>query len=176
MQEILIYFFIAIGLSMDAFSLALAYGTTNIKLNKIFILSLIVGIFHFIMPTIGSIIGISVLEKYITNSTRIVGIVFLILAVEMYLSRNEEKNGTITSIYSMLVFALSVSIDSLTVGLGLSLTEKNIMTAYIIFALTSSLFTLCGLLLGKKISEKFGQKATVIGIVILLSLSVKYLL
>lgn len=176
MQQILIYFFIAIGLSMDAFSLALAYGTTKININKIILLSAIVGIFHFVMPLLGSIIGISILEKYITNSTKIVGIVFLILAIEMYTSKDEEKKGTITSIYSMIVFAITVSIDSLTVGIGLSITDKNMTSAYIIFAIISSIFTLSGLLLGKKISEKYGKKAVLLGIIILLSLSIKYLL
>ena len=42
---------------MDAFSLALIYGTQGItKKNKI-LLSLIVGIYHFIMPLIGVAIG-----------------------------------------------------------------------------------------------------------------------
>jgi len=34
MSDNLIYFFMAIGLSMDAFSLALAYGTTEITIRK----------------------------------------------------------------------------------------------------------------------------------------------
>ena len=44
MSDNLIYFFMAIGLSMDAFSLALAYGTTEITLRKKILLSLTVGI------------------------------------------------------------------------------------------------------------------------------------
>ena len=50
MNNILIYFVMAIGLSMDAFSLALAYGTTKIPINKKVLLSITVGIFHFFMP------------------------------------------------------------------------------------------------------------------------------
>ena len=57
MQQLLIYFFIAIGLSMDAFSLAIAYGTNNIEKKKILILSISVGLFHFFMPVLGSLIG-----------------------------------------------------------------------------------------------------------------------
>ena len=49
MSDNLIYFFMAIGLSMDAFSLPLAYGTTKINVRKKIILSLTVGIFHYIM-------------------------------------------------------------------------------------------------------------------------------
>ena len=49
---------IGISLSMDAFSLALAYGISGITKKEIIILSLIVGIFHFCMPLIGLALGI----------------------------------------------------------------------------------------------------------------------
>ena len=50
MQQLLIYFFIALGLSMDAFSLAIAYGTNKISTKKTIALSLCVGFFHYLMP------------------------------------------------------------------------------------------------------------------------------
>jgi len=173
---ILIYFFIAVGLSMDAFSLALAYGTNNIKFKKIILLSLIVGIFHFIMPLLGSIIGTSIINNLINKSNIIVAVVFILLAIEMFISRNEEKKVTINNLSSMIIFAITVSIDSLSVGIALSLTEKNPAIAYLIFSITSFTFTFLGLILGKKINDKFGKKAIYLGIIILLILSVKYLL
>ena len=57
MSLILLYFFMAIGLSMDAFSLAIVYGTNGIEKKKAIILSLFVGILHFIMPNVGNILG-----------------------------------------------------------------------------------------------------------------------
>lgn len=176
MQQLLIYFFIAVGLSMDAFSLALAYGTNELPTKKSFLLSIIVGIFHFIMPTLGSIIGITFFGDFITKADIIVAIVFLVLAIEMFLSRNEEEKGTITNLLSMIVFAFTVSIDSFSVGIALSLTEKSITTACIIFSLISFIFTFLGLMLGRKISEKFGKKATYLGIIILIVLAFKYLI
>lgn len=46
-MAITVVFLIAISLSMDAFSLSLAYGTFNIRKCSISVLSLIVGIYHF---------------------------------------------------------------------------------------------------------------------------------
>ena len=43
----MVIFLLAIGLSMDAFSLAILYGTLGFTKHKMFILSIIVGIFHF---------------------------------------------------------------------------------------------------------------------------------
>ncbi len=176
MEQNLIYFFIAVGLSMDAFSLALAYGMNEISTKRSILLSIIVGIFHFFMPKLGSIIGITFFESFISKANTIVAIVFIILAIEMFLSRNEEEKGNITNLISMIVFSFTVSIDSFSVGIALSLTEKHLTSACIIFAIVSATFTLSGLILGKKISEKFGHKATYLGIMILIALAIKYLI
>ncbi len=176
MQQLLIYFFIAIGLSMDAFSLSLAYGTNNIPYKKIVLLSLFVGIFHFFMPHLGAIISNTLLSKYIMNANIIVAIILLILALEMYLSRNEEKKGTITSILSILVFSFTVSIDSFSVGIALGLTNKSILLPAIIFSFVSTIFTYLGLVLGEKLYTKYDKKAIYVGIGILVVISLGYLL
>lgn len=176
MNNILIYFVMAIGLSMDAFSLALAYGTTKIPINKKVLLSITVGIFHFFMPKLGALIGIELLLNYIAKANYLVGIIFLILAIEMLLSRKEEKTGSITNMISIILFSFTVSIDSFSVGIALSLTTTNINSPCIIFALISTLFTFLGVELGNKIAYKFENKAEYIGIIILLILGIKYLI
>ena len=155
MNNILIYFVMAIGLSMDAFSLALAYGTTKIPINKKVLLSITVGIFHFFMPRLGALIGTELLLNYIAKANYLVGIIFLILAIEMLLSRKEEKTGSITNMISIILFSFTVSIDSFSVGIALSLTTTDINSPCIIFALISTLFTFLGVELGSKIAYKF---------------------
>ena len=53
----LLVFLMAISLSMDAFSLALAYGTLGMSNKDKIILSLVVGIFHLIMPLLGMLVN-----------------------------------------------------------------------------------------------------------------------
>ena len=175
MNTTLIYFFMAIGLSMDAFSLALAYGTTKIKLKKKIILSLVVGIFHFIMPQLGALLGNELLLNYIAKADYLVGIIFLILAIEMFISRNDEKKGTITNFLSIIIFAFTVSVDSFSVGIALSLTSKTITIACLIFAITSMSFTFLGINIGNQIANKFKKKPEYIGIIILFLLAIKYI-
>ncbi len=160
---------------MDAFSLSLAYGTNKISKNKIILLSIVVGLFHFFMPIAGSIIG-EPLSKLISKADIVVGIIFIILAIEMFISKDEENKIKITNIISIIVFAFTVSIDSFTVGIGLSLTNKNIIIPSTIFSIISFIFTFIGLILGKKLSKTFGKKAIYLGILILLFLGIKYLL
>lgn len=170
-----IYFFMAIGLSMDAFSLAIAYGTNNINKLKILILSILVGIFHFLMPYIGSIIG-SKIFFLIKKSNYIVSTVFFLLAIEMYKSRNEEHNETLTNIISLIIFSATVSIDSFSVGLALGINQNNLIPAFTIFSIISALFTFSGLTLGGYLSLKYGNKSNYLGIIILIVIGIKYLI
>ena len=76
---------------MDAFSLALIYGTEGInKKNKI-LLSVVVGIYHFIMPIIGLTIGNIITSKIIVNTNILVGIILSLIAIEMIISSFKEK-------------------------------------------------------------------------------------
>ncbi len=170
----LIYFFMAVGLSMDAFSLAIAYGTNPIKKERIIILGALVGLFHYIMPSLGSIIG-SYISLIVTKSNYIVSLVFFILAYEMYKSRNEEHSSPLSSILALVIFAFTVSIDSFSVGIALGMEKANLKLAFLIFSLTSAAFTYTGLLLGKKLSQRYGHKAIIFGIIILLFLAIRYL-
>lgn len=174
-MEHLIYFFIAIGLSMDAFSLSIAYGTNKINKIKIIILSTLVGIFHFIMPLIGSNIGQKIFFL-INKSNYIVSIIFFLLSYEMYKSRNEKHEEKLSNIISLIIFPLTVSIDSFSAGLALGINNQNLKVAFIIFSVVSTIFTFLGLTLGKYLSKKFGNKATYLGIVILVLIAIKYLI
>ncbi len=174
MHQFFIYFFIAIGLSMDAFSLAIAYGTNGINFKKIITLSSFVGAFHFLMPYLASLIGKKV--SFITSGANIlVGLIFIIIAIEMYLSKDEEIKGNITDIFSIILFAFTVSIDSFSIGLALSIIDNNLNLAFITFCIVSSIFTFVGLLLGKYLSKKLGKKSTYLGMIILILLALKYI-
>lgn len=159
---------------MDAFSVAIAYGTNRIKINQIIVFSSLIGIFHFFMPIIGSLIGLKI-QKIIPNIDNIVGLVFLILAIQMFITRNDSPEIKKLDILSMIILALSVSIDSFTIGIGFGILKDKIILPAIIFSLTSSLISFIGLILGNKINNKLGNKAIYIGIIILIIISLKYL-
>jgi len=169
-NNFLIYFFMAVGLSMDAFSLAIAYGTNGLSKKKAILLSISVGIFHFIMTNLGNIVGNSYFQKLIVHSNYVVGIIFFLLAIEMIFSLKEEKEVVITNFLSIIIFSFTVSIDSFSVGIALGITNSNITFASLMFSIVSFLFTLIGLSIGKYLSNQFGKKATIFGIIILFRL------
>ncbi len=177
MSSIFFYILLAIGLSMDAFSLAIAYGTNGISKNKIIILSSLVGSFHFIMPNLGGILGHNFLKGFILYSNIITGLVFLFLTIQMILScKDEEELSVLNSFIEILLFSLAVSVDSFTIGIALSLENNSLIIAGLIFSTISFLFTFIGLILGRFLSKKSGKLSKILGIVILLLFTIKYLL
>ena len=176
-MKIITIILIAVSLSMDAFSLALIYGTQDITKKGKILLSTIVGIYHFIMPLIGLTLGLYVTSKVIINTNILVGIILSLIAIEMIISsfKNKEEKFLL-SIPGYLLFGLSVSIDSLTTGIGLpAITDKYILSASV-FSVTSLLFTFLGLNLGNILNKKYGKISTIIGGIILLVIGLLYIL
>jgi putative Mn2+ efflux pump MntP len=167
---------IAIGLSMDAFSLAILYGTLDFSKRKTLYLALSVGVFHFFMPLLGNLIGLFILNILPINPNTLVGIIFFIISIQMILSLfKKEEVVDLHGLIAILLFAFTVSLDSFSVGIGLSAVCNNKILAVMIFSIVSFLFTFIGISIGSKLTEKFGKISTLIGSTILLLLSFCYL-
>ena len=175
-MSIITLIILGISLSLDAFSLSIIYGTFIYSKKIKLFLSLTVGIFHFIMPLLGSYIGSFIIANFISDPDILVAIIFTVLSIEMLLSIKDLDQNTkeFKNILEALFFAFSVSIDSFTVGIALGSGEENVVTAGLIFAFLSGLFTFCGLNLGTKLSLKFGKLANVIGSILLLILAIAH--
>jgi len=176
-MELLLVLVVAVSLSMDAFSLSLAYGTLGIPKKQILLLSFIVGCFHFFMPIIGMLIGTSVLNIIKINPDIIVFIVLLIIGIQMIFdSFSENEDLKVMKTLELFLFAFAVSIDSFSVGLTLTNISSNYILSVIIFALCSMIFTFIGLMLGNKIANLVGKLATILGGVVLVIIGIFYAL
>ncbi len=161
---------------MDAFSLSMLYGTEGIKKKEKLILSIIVGIFHFVMPLIGLAIGTFITSKIIFKYDILEGIILSLISIEMLVSSFKEKEEKfLISIPGFLLFGLSVSIDSLTVGIGLKAITDNYLLSSLIFSITSFIFTLLGVNLGNILNQKYGKISTILGGIMLLILGLSHI-
>ena len=175
-MSIIMVFMIAISLSMDAFSLSLAYGTLNLDRKYINVLSIIVGIYHFIMPLLGMWIGSYILKILPVPTNIIVFIVLVLIGIEMIIeSFKIEKNISLIKVSELLIFGLAVSLDSFSVGLGLNAIYENPWICSIIFSVSASIFTYLGLYLGKTINKCIGKLSTLIGGIVLIFIGLLYL-
>ncbi len=172
-MNIILVFLIAISLSMDAFSLSLAYGTISLNKNDIKLLSVIVGAYHFFMPILGMLIG-----SFITNIIHISGdilvlIIFTFIGINMIIEsfKKDEKVKHMKKI-EMLLFGLAVSLDSFSVGIGINNISNNFLFCSIVFSLTSLILTYLGLICGNKLNLLIGKVATFLGGIILILLGI----
>ena len=175
MKELVSILLIGISLSMDTFSLSLTLGT--VSENKLIkILPLFVGIFHFFMPLLGNIIGITLINLLDLASNIILGTVLIVLGINLAIHYFKDETADINlNIIGIIIFALSVSVDSFSVGLGINDITNNYYIASIIFALCSAAFTYLGIIIGKYSSKLIGKYAIILGIFLLLILGIFHL-
>ena len=164
-------FFIGLAVSMDAFSLSISIGTTNIKRQGKIILAISIGVMHFIMPLMGFLFGNQIFKIIPVNITIFNVLVFTYLGISMLLKRKEE-NKFKYSLINAVVLAFCVSIDSFSIGLGLNDITSNILISSMTFALLSGIISGVGLILGNKIFNLLKEKAIIIGAFILFVLAI----
>lgn len=173
MKEFFLLFLIAIGLSMDAFSLSLGFGTLNMNSKQIIRTSISVGIFHFLMPLIGLSIGSYLIEILKLNSNFIMGIILLFISLEMLIELLQKKETKLTkSFMGLILFSFSVSLDAFSTGIGLEAITNNYILSSFIFSIVSFSFTFLGLLLGKYSIKYLGKYAQIIGIILLFAIAI----
>ncbi len=175
-MSFLIVLVIAVSLSMDAFSLSLAYGTLDLSKNNIKKLSIIVGVYHFVMPLLGLFVGNAILKFFPVSPNLIVTIVLCFIGLQMVIET--FKNGEdmkIMSLSELLLFGLAVSIDSFSVGIGLNAINNNFLLCSLLFSLSSFCFTYIGLILGKKVNQLIGKASTLIGGIVLIIIGIIYI-
>lgn len=166
---ILTIFILALSMSMDAFSLSLIYGTIVTNHQKQIITSLMVGLFHFFMPLLGNALGQSIINTFHIPIHIVLTIILIFIGVEMIFSSYEEKEKPLfLNFKGIILFALAVSMDSLTLGTGISAITNNFWLVSSVFLFVSSCFTYIGLKLGQKINECIGKYSTLIGGILLI--------
>ncbi len=176
MGEIISLIIIGISLSMDTFSLSLSYGTNNLSNNKQFILSFVVGIFHFLMPLLGLFIGKQIFTIFNFNPNFVIGVILILISITMFKEIIfPEKNKILLTFTGIILFAFSVSLDSFTTGIGLYAITKNIFVSCFLFSFLSFSFTYLGLIIGKYATKLLGTYANVMGSILLLIVGFVYL-
>ena len=167
---------VAISLSMDTFSLSLSYGMLNISKNNILKISICVGLFHFFMPLLGDLFGEIIFRFIPVDEKALIGIIFLTISVDILFSLFKEKEiSPIKTIIDILLFSLTVSIDSFATGMCLDVFNMSSFYTVSIFMIISFLFTYLGLSLGYVIHNKIGKISELIGLTLLMILSFFYL-
>lgn len=121
------------------------------------------------MPILGYITACKLKNILELNGKYIFGIILIIISLQVLISlKNTDEKKEIITNYDLILIALGVSIDSFSIGLGMTLKNEFSLFYACIFSVMSMLFTYLGILIGKYFNDKLGNYGKIIGAVLLL--------
>ena len=173
---------LGVGLAMDAFSVSVTNGIVepDMKNSRRNLIAGTYAFFQFIMPVIGwiavhTIIGyFNALEKF----TPIIALILLLfigikMIVEAVQDRKAETapdtgteagRGAVLTSRMLIIQGIATSIDALSVGVTFAEYDLVMaLVASIIIAVVTFGICIVGLHIGRKVGERFSDKASIIG-------------
>lgn len=179
-------FLIGIGLSMDAFAVAICKGLAmpdKVHKKSALLIALYFGVFQALMPALGWLLG-SQFARYVTQMAP--WIAFVLLAwiggsmIRESLSKEEKEEVEMGAVShkELLVLAVATSIDALAVGVTFSMLELavSIGAAVALIGCTTFVISLGGVYVGNVFGARYKGKAEFVGGAILILIGVKILL
>lgn len=179
-------FLIGIGLSMDAFAVAICKGLAmpdKVDRKGALLIALYFGVFQAVMPALGWLLG-SQFARYVTQMAP--WIAFVLLAwiggsmIRESLSKEEKEEAEMGAVShkELLVLAVATSIDALAVGVTFSMLELavSIGAAVALVGCTTFVISLGGVYVGNVFGARYKGKAEFVGGAILILIGVKILL
>jgi putative Mn2+ efflux pump MntP len=174
---------IAFGLAMDAFSVSITSGITikKVRFANALKIGSAFGLFQFIMPLIGWLVGSS-LKSLISGIDHWIafGLLAFIGFKMIYESTSESTSKKkIDPLHNttLLLLAITTSIDALAVGVSFSFLDTNITIPAVIIGVVTFILSFFGVFVGNGLRHFFEKaKTEVIGGLILIGIGVKILI
>lgn len=202
-MNLLELFLIAIGLSMDAFAVALCSGLTmpKVTIKKALIIGLYFGLFQAAMPLIGYILATQFADKIATFDHWVAFALLCFIGGKMIVGsfrkegcadrecpavtcadrechggeRPEKKEASLKP-SEMLPLALATSIDALAAGVSFAFLDVNIVPAILSIGIITLALSMLGVKIGNIFGVKLKSKAEFAGGIILALIGLKILL
>ncbi|MDE6594110.1 MAG: manganese efflux pump MntP family protein [Oscillospiraceae bacterium] len=179
-MDIITLTMIAVGLSMDAFAVAVCKGLAAGKctLKNALKCGVWFGSFQAIMPFIGFILGIR-FKGYISAFDHWIALMLLSFIgfgmIKSSLDKDEPESPSFGA-KAMLAAAVATSIDALALGITFAFLSVNIYISMAVIGGCAFIISAMGVKIGSVFGGKSRKKAEVIGGVILIILGIKILL
>lgn len=185
-MDILGIFGIGVGLSMDAFAVALCKGLSMRRINykHALVIALFFGVFQALMPLLGWALGTQ-FERFIAPVDHWIAFGFLAFIGAKMLwdvlrgdGEGDERDADYTEkldIRELFMLAIATSIDALAVGITFAFLHVDIVPAASIIGIVTFALSFAGVVIGNRFGSRFERPATVVGGVVLILIGVKIL-
>lgn len=179
-------FLVGVGLSMDAFAVAICKGLAMPRVNRkrTLLIGLYFGVFQAVMPLTGWLLG----SQFARRVTKMAPwIAFVLLAwiggsmIRESLSKKEEEEKAEPAELrhrELLMLAIATSIDALAVGVSFSMVELTvpIYAAAALIGCTTFAISVAGVFVGNLFGARYKNRAEFVGGAILILIGLKILL
>ncbi|WP_206459580.1 manganese efflux pump MntP [Anaerovorax sp. IOR16] len=173
-------FLIAVGLSMDAFAVAVCKGLSmqRMRWKNAFIVAIYFAIFQALMPLIGYYVGVQFSDSIVQVDHWIAFVLLSLIGGNMILEsrKKDEVFDDRMNFSHMLVLAVATSIDALAVGVTFAFLKVQIFEAVLQIGLVTLFLSLIGVKIGTIFGIKYKSKAELFGGIILILMGIKILL
>lgn len=173
-------FILAVGLSMDAFAVAICKGLSlgKIRGKHMCIAGLWFGGFQALMPLAGYYLG-SIFTEFITKYAHWAAFLLLLFLGGRMIREaagEEEAIEPDMDAKNMFLLAVATSIDALAVGITFAFLQVQIVPAVSFIGVITFLFSAAGVKIGSIFGTKYRSKAEFCGGIILILIGIKILL
>ena len=174
-------FLLAVGLSMDAFAVAVCKGLAlkTLKWPQALTVGLWFGGFQALMPALGYLAG-SRFYTYIERFDHWIAFILLALIGANMLreafSDEEEKVDAGYRPREMFILAIATSIDALAVGVSLAMLQVRIVPAVLLIGATTFVISFAGVRIGNVFGSRYRKPSVIAGGVILILIGIKILI
>ena len=174
-------FILAVGLSMDAFAVAVCKGLAMPKVTwkKITAVGLWFGGFQALMPAAGYFLGSRFKDGITAIDHWIAFMLLSIIGINMIreaFSGDEESSNDLLDCQTMFPLAVATSIDALAVGTTFAFLNVHIIPAVSFIGVITFIIAAAGVKIGNIFGTRYKAKAELAGGIILILLGVKILL
>jgi putative Mn2+ efflux pump MntP len=173
---------LALALAMDAFAVALGTGAVLSRLTgrHLFRLGFHFGLFQALMPVIGWLAGLTIMQWVEAWDH---WIAFSLLAIiggrmiyEAFSDEEKTDDRDPTKGLSLVLLSIATSIDALAVGFSLSVIGVSIWMPALVIGLVAAVLTIAGMLLGGRIGDRWGSRVEILGGLVLIAIGAKILI
>ncbi len=168
---------LAVALGTDAFSLCVGIGLAGVTRRQMLVISATVLVFHICMPLAGWFVG-EFAGSRLGRAASVIGAVLLIyLGVKMIWATLRGGRETVKKInfttWGLVLLGTSVSMDALSVGFTLGARQVNLLLTAGTIGIVAGVMTAGGLILGRFVGSWVGERAQLLGGLILVGIGVK---
>lgn len=184
-MDLLTLVLLALGLSADAFAVAITNGMCSNRVTKghAIATAFAFGFFQALMPVLGFTLG-RTFSDFVCRYQHWIALLLLgAIAINMLTDTFKEwkSAGTVSmcttrnifSVKNLLMQAIATSIDALAAGVSIAVLNINIVSAALLIGLITFILCMAGVYIGKKFGSLLGLRAKLIGGLVLLTIGLK---